>query len=729
VTHKLIDEPGFLDDFEANDWTLPRDYESKLSAKAKLHVDMLASGLRRNSRRLQSIESTSSDSFGSGYGRSGSQSSQDIDQNISEDLDSSSGPQFQDEKVFANLPKTALPHYRLQSTPIDDYYSSPTTSVATEHLDRTSKDDAESLDPKRLKVKPQESSRQLRRSSRLLRSSVPPEITTDDNSRTRRAVNSKNNSSSNQYKPSIASIREAHALRISGLDNAARPYIRFADLDDIRRGCEVIKGDAGRYLSQEEREVLERSVLHVDFCVEEVELLYRLILNSNPPRGTELKSRFVSMIATLKQNIAAICKTVERKVSMGGKEFGLNLLRNRDTADIRSFLEDAACGNITITPRLVCVDLKSSRGLSVPKPSISSLIREREIWGMAPYRVCQGRQAFNVEIANHIEDSFLRRSEWTDCCGDISTVSWTGDHTFVCGATAHSDYHNMQYNKPGNLLVGSALLDTLRAVDGHRIMRPVVKKAENVENALESMRQTQDPWLYTSVVSTSYSAVSQYTFTASFDETVKVWKVTEDGSSMSLCGTWKHDGKVNFVVTSETHNQVATASDVSNNAIRVYKFDELDIPGTPHDTYSGDKAQEQAAELERSDSWAYFPATIQWGRAVSVANLLLVGYSPRSSSGHEVDIPEEKKNTGELCIWNVENGQRVQISSARTQNVFEVVWHQSQPMFLAATSPCGVFEPEVKTQIRLFALNQCGSFLHIKTLDCPALDINELTIQ
>lgn len=117
------------------------------------------------------------------------------------------------------------------------------------------------------------------------------------------------------------------------------------------------------------------------------------------------------------------------------------------------------------------------------------------------------------------------------------------------------------------------------------------------------------------------------------------------------------------------------------------------------------------------------------GEAESVANLLLVGYSPRSSTGHEVDIPDEKKNSGELCVWNVENGSRVPISSGRTQNVFEVIWHPTLPIFLAATSPCGSFEPETKTQIRLFALNKYGSFLQIKALDCPALDINELTIQ
>ena len=629
MTHRLIDEPGFLDDFEDNNWTLPRSYEDKLSVKAKNYVDILASRLCNNSGGLQSAESNSSDSFDLLDERSRSQSPRGVEHATTiEDLDLSSASSSWNQQTVENLSKTAPQSYRLQSTPPDDYYSSPSTPFGSEPLDRASKSDVESYDTKLLVGKQQKSPQQVRRSSRLVRDGNPPKTSSQGKARGRLAIDSKKKKPSpKNQKPSIVSIREAQALRISGLDNAARPYTRFSDLEDIRRGCEAIKGDAHRYLSQAECELLERSVLHVDFCVEEIELLYQIVTNADPPMGSELKSRFVSIMANQQKNIGTICNVVERKVSVGSTKYGWHLLRNRNITDIRSFLEDAASGHVTTTPQVVCVDLKPRRDLPVPKPSISSLLREREIWGMAPFRVCQGRAAFNVEMANYTEDSFVRRSEWTDCCGDISTVSWTSCHTFVCGATAHSDYHNMQYNKPGNLLVGSTLLDTLRAVDGHRIMRPVIDRTENAENALESMRQTQDPWLYTSVVSTSYSEVSQCTFTASFDETVMVWKVAEDGSSMGLHGAWKHDGKVNFVVTSEHHNQVATASDVSSNAIRVYRFDEHDIPGTPYDTYSGDKAQEQAAELERNASWAYFPATIHWGKAESVANLLLVGYS------------------------------------------------------------------------------------------------------
>ena len=94
-----------------------------------------------------------------------------------------------------------------------------------------------------------------------------------------------------------------------------------------------------------------------------------------------------------------------------------------------------------------------------------------------------------------------------------------------------------------------------------------------------------------------------------------------------------------------------------------------------------------------------------------------------------MDIPDDKKNTGELCVWNAETGDRLGIFGAHTQNVFEVLWHPTLPIFIAATSPAGNFDGEkTKTQVRLFCLNESGTFMIIKSLDCPALDVNELTI-
>jgi len=528
-------------------------------------------------------------------------------------------------------------------------------------------------------------------------------------------------------------VREVQGLVAAGLDrDFSRPYTRLTIREDTKRGCKIIPTHRSyQGLAEAEDGILLESILHLDFCLEEIELICELImriLNGKHLAKADPREQVISLMADGESNILRIVNLLEEEIKKPGPEPGRSLLRSRGPSAITAFLEDAANNTVSMNPQLVRLQKRSPRKAANPKPTISLLLRQRETWGMAPFMVGRGQNSFETTISSYLEDSLVRQGEWMDCCGDIAAVSWTSENAFICGTTAHSDYHNMQYNKPGNLAVGSSSLDTLKAVADHRIKRPVIAMAENAVNALDSMRQTQDPWLYTSVVSTSHSEITGCTFTASFDKTVKVWAVSGDGSSMSLLGTWDHDGKVNFVVTSEHHERVATASDVSNDAVRVYNFDKGNISGTPFDTYNGEKAKEQALELRRRDSWAYFPATIQWGRAECVKDLLLVGYSPRSVTGNETDIPDDKKNSGELCVWNACERSRVPISSARTQNVFEVMWHPSQPIFLAATSPCGIFEPETRTQVRLFGLTEVGAFVIVKALDCPASDINELTI-
>ncbi|KAH8593290.1 hypothetical protein B0O99DRAFT_547507 [Bisporella sp. PMI_857] len=503
-------------------------------------------------------------------------------------------------------------------------------------------------------------------------------------------------------------------------DNIQLPYMSFFDREAVK------KGFAHDNLSLREQKMLANKIFHVDFSFDELEEVYRTIVllqkrSIEEFLGMSLSDKIMLAMKSKTSSIYEICHYI--KTSKHQKRSGRRILEARSDKAIRAFLEDSKQQQLASEPQIQRISSKAS------VPLISTLLRERESSGLAPVRVGQGRQPFVVESSTFLEDSIVPQSEWTDCSGDISALSWAGEDTYICGATAHSDAHNMQYNKPGNLGVGSCSLDTLKSISDHRIARPVIESSDNAENSLDAMRRTQDPWLYTSVVSTSYSEISKFAFTASFDRTVKVWTVDKKGTSMDLCGTWQHDGNVNFVVGTNCHDRVATASDVSDNAIRVYSLNYNDVASSPYDTYSGDRAQEQAIELRHNDTWAYYPATIAWGKVPSVQNFLLVGYSPRSVTGHEVDIPEEKRNSGEISLWNTEDRSRVRISSAHYMNVFEVIWHPTQPMFIAATSPSGVFEPaDTKTQVRLFAQNEVGIFIHIKALDCRAMDINELTI-
>ncbi|KAL3427543.1 WD repeat domain-containing protein [Phlyctema vagabunda] len=526
---------------------------------------------------------------------------------------------------------------------------------------------------------------------------------------------------SNSSNPSL----ELKIMRIVGFHpEVSRPYMDFTTRDLIRQG---LNSDRARRLLSKHKTHIGDNLIHVDLCREEIAEILQLLPIKSRFSKHESTLGIVTVMRGQESRISEFASIINRKLKTPGPGISKQLLRERGPKAITAFLQDAAADLLNLAPQILRIQARDSVKPIVRSP-ITSLLREREIGGRTSARFSRGLRSFKDVVRNELEDSLALVERWTDCCGDIFSLSWTNEQAFICGATAHSDFHNMQYNKPGNLSVGSTSSRTLKAIPNHRIVRPTISSVENAQNALDSMRRTQDPWLYTSVVSTAYSATTGYSFTASFDKTVKVWSVETEGAAMVLEGTWAHEAKVNFVVTSAYHRLVATSADVSNNAIRVYHLDEDDIARARYDTYTGERADEQADELLRNDTWAYFPAAIQWGRLERVSHLLLVGYSPRSLSGDDNDIPGDKSNTGELCMWNTLDGSKVSISAARTQNVFEVIWHPTQPMFFAATSPCGIFAPDSRTQIQVFAQNESGSFILLKSLDCPACDINELTV-
>lgn len=521
----------------------------------------------------------------------------------------------------------------------------------------------------------------------------------------------------------VAAYHERDGLRYASLDpNLDHPYLDAQSRSDIARGLPEInqRVDSVNKLKLQKKIIgLQGIVLHVDFSTDEIEHLVGVIKNhvdiklDFPP--SDSREYIQELLQDWRRDIPILVNVIlaESKSS--------TFLARRSPLAISAFLRDAASGVLSAQPAVVRLSGHTSASHAPSAvDSISSILLSREIHGKR--RRPQWDAHSRARLIASIEDTLAMEAVWTDCAGDLSSITWLPDHGFICGTVTHSDEHNQQYNKPGNLMVGSTSTKTLKSITGHRIKRPIIEKGEN---SRPEMRETQDPWLYTSVTSTAWSDHHKKCFTGSFDNSVQIWDVCDDRSSMKHSCTWTHDGHVNFVVTSPDHDMIATAADVKEGAIRVYKFNPENPSESEFSTYSGDRADEQA--LRKADTWAYFPATIQWGKSPSVQNLLLVGYSPRSYDPHD-EVPEIHANTGELCLWNMMDGSRIPITSARTQNVFEVIWHPSQPMFVAGTSPTGAFDEGVKTQLRIFGQTEFGAFAHMATLDCKALDINEITI-
>lgn len=464
-------------------------------------------------------------------------------------------------------------------------------------------------------------------------------------------------------------------------------------------------------------------VFHVDFTLEEARKLQqaaRQVIGPDKKHNDPVKD---------------LAKLLKRFKSPADLDRLVNQLQidHRDTRAIAGFLHDVYQKKARVNdPRMLSIekDVFDRRGEALRDSRLSSLLMAREVTGIC-FRTTSMRHLTN-EFHKSLEDGLELRTEFTNCAGDVSAVSWVSNSAYIAGTTVHMDTHNQQYNKPGNLLLGSVAPSriTLKSYPDHRIPRPVVEKGENSTN---DMRESQDPWLYTSVVSSDYDPIHDRTYTSGFDRSAKVWRVDKPGPSLQCVGTWMHKGFVNFVQASQLDHPtglVATAADVPTEAVRIYTVNPEDISGSPYNSFSATRVPD--ADGTFSNKWTYFPSTMKWGVEESVRHLLLVGFSPRSLTDDENDIPEDRLNTGELCLWDGFTGQAVRIPGAKSQNVFEVLWHPFRPEFIAASSPAGDFDADIRTQIRIFArdktLDQDVQFKFVKSFDCTALDINELTI-
>lgn len=484
-----------------------------------------------------------------------------------------------------------------------------------------------------------------------------------------------------------------------------RPYLTASERDGVRRGIACLRLPAADAAQ-------EPTVYHVDFTPDEVAQIVRQVNRLYP----EQQPPTLSGLEAYVRGHAPVPGIVGDQVD------------GRSSLDIRNFCSDLLAGNVTREEGLRVLSLAREEP-SAPRRNdgvsrMSSLLFARELEGNAGFGRMRRYENFTNEFTKVQEDNLELKTVFTNCAGDIATTTWVSDKSFVCGTTTHSDRHNQQYNKDGNLLVCTMAERRLRALPDHRIPRPLVEQGVN---SSEDMRRSQDDWLYTSVVSSDYDPVHGRAYTSSFDGTVKVWKVNSRDGTMQLEATWQHEAKVNFVLAAKDGSgRVASAADTSRGSVRIYTVNADDIAASPYQAFSCSRT-----DAKETDRWAYFPATLQWGTAPGAQHLLAVGYSPRSLSGEDADIPADKFDTGEIAVWDAKAGRLIPVTTASTANVFEIKWHPQLPRFLCATSPCGLkIRPGTRTQIHLFQRDRDRvdeAYCEYQSLDCAAKDINELT--
>lgn len=479
----------------------------------------------------------------------------------------------------------------------------------------------------------------------------------------------------------------------------SKPYRQQAELELIRRGV--------KKLNQRAVDEFEGPIVyHMDFTDGEI----AQIVNWCNAYQSSPSSLTRESLRTLIKGEMPVLAVVNGR------------LEGRTEEDIRNFCSDLLAGRTT-GGRILSLATEPVRQTPSIDSQISSLLFARELEGNRGFGRTRRYMNFQSSALRALESQLEIYAQFANCAGDVATISWVSKNNLICGTTTHSDTHNQQYNKPGNLLLCSTQDVTLRAFPDHRIPRPIVSTGDN---STREMRHSQDPWLYSSVVSSDYDPVRKLAYTSSFDRTVKVWRTDENGKCMECLATWHHDGNVNFVVAAKDGSgRVASGADVPTEAVRIYTVDEDNIAASPYYSISCTRTDAD------TDRWAYFPATMQWGKGTMCRHILAIGYSPRSTDGDDSKIPDDKTNTGEIMLWNATSCSRIPLLTATTANVFEVVWHPRLERFIAATSPCGVVEHGARTQVHIFQRDRDRVepvYCEYQSLDCPASDINELTL-
>ena len=419
----------------------------------------------------------------------------------------------------------------------------------------------------------------------------------------------------------------------------------------------------------------------------------------------------------------AIIKHAQKRVELA--RYLCQHLKDRTIDDVENFLQDLPEFDATRTQLQTSVardDFVEQHRRRDRRLNAARLGREMD--GARGVSACMSQLSLQTEACKDLDDSISHIfASFTGCSGNVTTMSWVSNQSILCGATSTMDTRTLDHNKSGNLVLYSAATDTIHSFKDHREVRRAKEgDAPDLSRA---------KWLYPSIVSSATDAERGLVFTASFDRSVKIWKVEGNvDTSMSAFGTWPHDGKVNFVATAlNGSGLVATAADVSSEAVRVYSVKGDDPGSSAYKSFSCPRHDDSG-----SDEWAYWPSTLQWGTAPDTQHLLAVGYSPRSRDGDENQIPEDKRRTGAILLWDSKSGKVIPVHAPTMANVFEVVWHPARALLIVATSRSGPRVARgIRTQVRIWKQDpdrkQTDQGWHeYKTLDCTADDINELTV-
>lgn len=359
--------------------------------------------------------------------------------------------------------------------------------------------------------------------------------------------------------------------------------------------------------------------------------------------------------------------------------YNLRVLSGTEDHELSQETSLASCEEpIGIPPALQAQDVPKSSP-SPPDRNLRQLLLNREV---------QGRRA-NMPIYQKFTSGLRKWKSWTEASGDVMALAWSPDGTrFAAGATASPDV----YNRDKNMVVGDLVNSTLYEIPDHWTPHPCGEGR-----------------LYASITETHW--VGDRLYTASYDNTVKIWDVATNGRP-SQVGNLQHDSKVIVMAVSKfLPNLVATGSkgfQLWNTQDQVPSSESLQILRSPR----------QRSGID------FVPTTLVWGAHGATKQFLAGGMK---------QIEEEYKisSSGHTGLWQVGESSVLPRKLDRgSQNVFDIQWDSLLPRLAIATTAHNGMDlpPGSRTAVQVYDyVSKDDKFVSTSVFPCPAADINVLS--
>lgn len=356
----------------------------------------------------------------------------------------------------------------------------------------------------------------------------------------------------------------------------------------------------------------------------------------------------------------------------------------------------------TTRSKLVRIETKIIDPAYRPQRTISSILRHRELGSSRRGDITKLR----LRNAEMIEPWRY----WKGASGDIVAAAWAPDSTtYAVGAAAPSNDEDLQYNRPCNLLLGELASNTLTELPNHRVDRPRPETISNGPNATQAVYEACDPMVYKTVTSIGFSSTGKRMYTASIDQTVKVWDVLRK----RCIATFAHDAWVTSIEAStQRPGLFATASKCIHNSIRIY--------------YSQDsedsicRTQFSSSRAQKKPVLRIFPECLRWGPTAHISHLLLAGFQQLSDDG------DGNVGEGHLLLWDANTFQTVKVSPF-SQSVYAAAWHPTQSIFATGGAPGQVITDRYNTKSVVRTWDVRSSTGMAMEYECSAIDMQDVT--